>query len=307
MISRLYVFRDNASYKAAKSLRMVPIILIMILLAVAFLFPIFIVFTNSFMESFEIITRYTHVLRPGNILHARPQNDVIHFVRLTLIPAFASFGQYVTLLFDSPEYLARFWNSVALALPIVIGQAIISAPAAYAFEMTKFRYKEVVYFIYIVVMLMPLQVALVPNFLMADMMGLRESRLAIILPGMVNPFGVFIMRQFLRGLPRDYIEAAQVDGAGHMRVIMLIVAPLFKPALAALMMLVFVENWNLVEQPRIFLDLAQQPLSLYLAQMAQANLDIIFAASFFYLLPPVLVFLYGQEFMVEGIQLSGIK
>jgi len=259
------------------------------------------------MGSFEIVTRYTHIVRAGNMLHTLPENEAIHFVRLTLIPGFVTLGQYASLLFGNPEYLGRFWNSVALALPIIIGQVVISAPAAYAFELSSFRRKETVYFIYVVVMLMPLQVALVPNFLMADWLGIQESRLAIILPGMVAPFGVFIMRQFLRGLPRDYIEAAQMDGAGHIRVVAMIITPLFKPAFAALMMLTFVENWNLVEQPRIFLDTLQQPLSVYLAQMAVANPDMIFAASFFYLLPPVLVFLYGQEHMVEGIQLSGIK
>ena len=290
-----------------KALFKLPIILIMSALAVAFLLPIFIVFTNSFMGGFEIVTRYTHIVRPGNMLHTQPENDIIHFVRLTLIPSFASLGQYASLLFGHLEYLGRFWNSVALALPIIIGQVVISAPAAYAFELSHFRRKEIVYFVYIVVMLMPLQVAVVPNFLMADWMGIQESRLAIILPGIVNPFGVFIMRQFLRGLPHEYIEAAQMDGAGHIRVVATIITPLFKPAVAALMMLTFVENWNLVEQPRIFLDELSEPLSVYLAQMAAENLDMIFAASFFYMLPPVLVFLYGQEHMVEGIQLSGIK
>ena len=290
-----------------KALRKFPVILALFALATAFLFPIFIVFTNSFMSGFEIVTRYTHIVRAGNMLHTLPGNEIIHFVRLTLIPGFVTFSQYTSLLFGHAEYLSSFWNSVALALPIIIGQVVISAPAAYAFELSRFRYKEIVYFIYIVVMLMPLQVALVPNFLMADWMGIQESRLAIILPGMVNPFGVFIMRQFLRGLPRDYIEAAQVDGAGHIRIVATIVTPMFKPAFAALMMLTFVENWNLVEQPRIFLDILQQPLSVYLAQMALTNPEMIFAASFFYLLPPVLVFLYGQEHMVEGIQLSGIK
>jgi len=276
----------------------------MSVLAAVFLFPIFIVLTNSFMGMFEITTRFTHVVRPGNIIFV---DGPVHFVRLTLIPDFVSLSQYGNLFFGHPRYIARFWNSVALALPIVVGQAVISAPAAYAFEMSRMRRKEIIYFIYIVVMLMPLQVALVPNFLMADRLGLLDSRLAIILPGMVNPFGVFIMRQFLRGLPRDYIEAAQADGAGHFRALYFVVTPLFKPAFAALMMLSLVENWNLVEQPRIFLQAAQEPLSVYLAQMAAANLDMIFAASLFYLLPTVLVFLYGQEYMVEGIQLSGIK
>jgi len=276
----------------------------MVTLAVVFLYPIFIVFTNSFMGLFEITARFTHHVRPGNAIFV---NGNFHFVRLTLIPDFVSLRQYGVLFFGHPRYLARYWNSIALALPIVLGQAVISAPAAYAFEMSRLRRKEIIYFIYIVVMLMPLQVALVPNFLMADRLGILDSRLAIILPGMVNPFGVFIMRQFLRGLPRDYVEAAQADGAGHLKALCFIVAPLFKPAFAALMMLSFVENWNLVEQPRIFLQAVQEPLSVYLAQMATANLDMIFAASLFYLLPTVLVFLYGQEHMVEGIQLSGIK
>jgi len=277
---------------------------VMAALAVVFLYPIFIVLTNSFMGLFEITTRFTHHVRPGNAIFV---DGGFHYVRLTLIPDFVTPRQYGVLFFGHPRYLARYWNSIALALPIVLGQAVISAPAAYAFEMSRLRRKEVIYFVYIVVMLMPLQVALVPNFLMADRLGILDSRLAIILPGMVNPFGVFIMRQFLRGLPRDYVEAAQADGAGHFKTLFLIVTPLFKPAFAALMMLSFVENWNLVEQPRIFLQAVQEPLSVYLAQMAAVNLDMIFAASLFYLLPTVLVFLYGQEYMVEGIQLSGIK
>jgi len=276
----------------------------MAVVAFVFLFPVLIVFTNSFMSGFEIVTRYTPFVRPGNVHFAA---DGIHFVRFTLIPDFVSFGQYFALLFGHPAYLGRFWNSVALAVPIVVGQLLISAPAAYAFEMSRNRFKEAVFLLYIIVMLMPLQVTLVPNFIMMDWLGFAESRWAIILPGMVNPLGVFIMRQFLRNLPRDYTESAQIDGAGVLRVFFLVIAPLFKPAFAAVMMLAFVENWNLVEAPRIFLDAAREPLSIYLAQMADANLDMIFAASFFYLLPCVLVFMYGQEFMIEGIQLSGIK
>jgi len=273
-------------------------------LALVFLFPVAIIFTNSFMGSFEIFTRFTHNIRPGNYLHA---DETFHFVRLTLVPDFVSFGQYMSLLFGHVTYLARYWNSIFLVVPILLGQLLISAPAAYAFEMSRFRFKEWVFVVYIVVMLMPLQVTLVPNFLMADWLGILNSRWAIILPGMVNPFGVFIMRQFLRNLPKDYTEAAQTDGAGHVRALAFVIAPLFKPALAAIAMLTFVENWNLVEAPRVFLDAAREPLSLYLAQMATGNSYMIFAASFLYLLPCVLVFLYGQEFMVEGIQLSGIK
>ncbi|MCL2415835.1 MAG: carbohydrate ABC transporter permease, partial [Defluviitaleaceae bacterium] len=284
--------------------RKIMLLLIMTFFALAFLAPILVVFTNSLMSTFEIVNRYTHLIQPGNSFFA---TDEIHFVRVTLIPDFATLQQYISMFFGHPQYLERFWNSIALAVPIVIGQAIVSAMAAYAFEMSRFRFKEGVYFIYIVVMLLPLQVTLVPNFIMAGWVGLHGSRLAIILPGIFSPFGVFIMRQFLKNMPRDYIEAAQIDGAGHFKALFLIIVPLFKPAFAALTMLTFVENWNLVEQPRLFLEMAQEPLSVYLAQMASQNIDIIFAASFFYLLPCVLIFLHGQESMIEGIQLSGIK
>jgi len=279
-------------------------LIIMSVLAVLFILPILVVFTNSFMSGFEIVNRYTPLTRPGN-MHFVDEN--VHFARITLIPNFATLRQYAALFFGHPQYMSFFWNSVALVTPIVLGQVLISFPAAYAFEMSHFKYKEAVFFIYIVVMLLPLQVTLVPNFIMADWLGIHGSRLAIILPGILSPFGVFLMRQFLRNMIKEYVEAAQIDGAGYLGTLVMVVAPLVKPAIAALMLLSFVENWNLVEQPRIFLTALQEPLSLYLAQMAGQHLDMIFAASFFYLLPCVLIFLLGQDAMVEGIQLSGIR
>jgi len=277
---------------------------VLIVLAALFILPVLIVFTNSFMSEFEIFSRYTHEVRPGNIYDAM---DGVHYVRFTLVPDSVSFGQYFRLFFDSPTYIGRFWNSVALALPVVFGQILISAPAAYAFETSRFQHKEKLYFVYILIMLLPLQVTLVPNFIMADWLGLLENRAAVILPAAVNPFGVFLMRQYLRGLPPDYIEAAQIDGASHLRIIYSVIMPMFKPALAALIILTFVNNWNIVEQAIIFLTPAQEPLSVYLGGMAGRHLDMIFAASFFYLLPPILMFLYWKEHMVEGIALSGIR
>ena len=291
-----------------KDLWKMPTILLLAFMAAVFLTPILVVFTNSFMSVFEIVNRYTHLVRAGNIFYStETATGVIHYVRITLIPYFASFEQYISLFFDHPRYIGRFWNSVALAVPIVIGHLLISAPAAYAFHFSRLRFKEGVYFTYIIIMLVPLQVALVPNFIMAGWLGLMENRLAIILPAIVNPFGVFLIRQFLYGLTMDHFEAAQIDGAGHIRILVSVVAPMFKPALASLAILSFIENWNLVEQPLIFLTAAQEPLSVYLSQMANHHLDLIFAASFFYLLPTLLLFLFWKEHMVEGIMLSGVK
>jgi len=269
-----------------------------------FVAPVLIVFTNSLMDGYEIVNRYTHSVLPGNMHEA---SGGIHYVRFTLIPDHVSLDQYLRLFFSNPAFLSRFWNSVALALPVVLGQVLISVPAAYAFEMSNLRHKEKLYFVYIVIMLLPLQVTLIPNFIIADMMGILGTRAAVILPAALNPFGVFIMRQYLRGLPRDYIEAAQIDGASHIRIIFAVVVPVLKPAVAALIILIFVNNWNIVEQAIIFLTAAQVPLSVYLAGMAENNLDLIFAASFFYLLPPLLMFLYWKEHLEEGISLTGIR
>ena len=287
-----------------RRVRTILIFAALIFLAALFVIPVLVVFTNSFMSEFDIVNRYTYTVGPGNIYEAV---DGINYVRLTFIPDFVSLGQYFKLFFDNPDYLGKFWNSVALALPVVLGQVLISAPAAYAFEMSRYRHKEKIYFVYMVIMLLPLQVTLVPNFIVAGWMGLLETRAAVILPAALNPFGVFLMRQYLRGLSTEYIEAAQIDGASHMRIIFHVVMPMFKPALAALVILTFINNWNIVEQAIIFLTPLQEPLSVYLASMAANNMEMIFAASFFYLLPPLLMFLYWKEHMIEGIALSGLK
>jgi len=278
---------------------------VLVLLSGIFLFPIIITAVNSFMSPFEIVSRYTSIITAANGFDT---TGPLHFVEMSLIPGFVSFKQYFQLLFGSPLYLGLFWNSVKITLPIVVGQLLISVPGAYAFELSKFKYKEAVFFVYIVVMLMPLQVVLVPNYIMAGFLGLKESYLAIILPGVFNPFGVFLMRQYLKGLPKEYIEAAKIDGAGHLQILSYIIAPMVKTAAAALIILTFVEYWNLVDQAIVFIKEArQEPLSAYLSRFAEGGLDMVFAASCFYMLPTVLIFLYGQENIVEGIQLSGMK
>ena len=278
---------------------------ILTIMAILFLIPVLVTLTNSLMSSFEIINRYTFDITPSNGFRAA---GFIHYVEISLIPEFVTFKQYLKLLFDSPFYIGLFWNSVIITVPIVAGQLLISVPAAYAFELSKFKYKEAIFFIYIVVMMMPLQVVLVPNFLTAEFLRINGTSFSIILPGLLNPFGVFLIRQSLKGLPREYIEAARVDGAGNLTIIISIIRPMITSAAAALVVLTFVEYWNVVDQAVVFIkDIAAEPLSVYLSRLGNENIDMIFAASCFYMFPPLLIFLFGHDNMVEGIQLSGIK
>ncbi|KIL40153.1 sugar ABC transporter permease [Gordoniibacillus kamchatkensis] len=283
------------------------LIAVLAALAAAFLFPLALTFTNSFMSAAEISDNYA-ALSASLSDSSGPSSDGSAYVNLKWIPDIATLSQYYSVLVKQPQYLFMFWNSVNIVLPIIAGQIAVASLAGYAFSFLRFRFREPLFFTYIVTMLMPFQVTLVPNFIVADKLGLLNSHLAIILPGIFNAFGVFLLRQFMMFIPVSYIEAARVDGASHLFIFAKIVMPMCRSGIAALAILVFVDNWNMVEQPLVFLrDAIKQPLSVYLSVIDEAALGIAFAASALYMIPLILVALYAEKDLVEGIQLSGIK
>jgi multiple sugar transport system permease protein len=157
-------------------------------------------------------------------------------------------------------------------------------------------------------MMMPFQVTLVPNYIILKKLNLLGTYWSIILPGIFTTFGVFLLRQFMMYIPDEYCEAAKIDGAGYLRTFYCIILPQCKGALVSLAILVFVDNWNMVEQPLIFLkDEGMYPLSIFLSMINSDDIGIAFACGFLYMLPTLLIFLYGENHFVEGIQLSGIK
>jgi multiple sugar transport system permease protein len=276
---------------------------VLILLALLFAAPLLLTVTNSFMSESEIRSNYNMV---GSGTAAAGGEAV--FANLKLIPDVITLKQYYTVLFKRLQFLYMFWNSAAIVLPIVFGQLLVASMAAYAFAKLEFKGREKLFYLYIVVMLMPFQVTLVPNYLIAERLGLTGSILSIILPGIFSTFGVFLLRQFMTYIPDAYTEAARVEGAGHWTVFTRIALPMTKTGLAALTILVFIDNWNMVEQPLIFLqDMGKQPLSVFLAEINAGERGIAFAASVIYMVPMLLVFLYGEDYLVQGIQLSGIK
>lgn len=268
-----------------------------IVIVVAYMMPLIITFTNSFMGSREVENNYS----TGSL-------GIDEYVDMDVVPKKATLSQYAALLFDSPVYLHMFWNSVKLVAPIVLGQILVSAPAAYALTVLKFRGKEGLFFLYMIVMLLPLQVTLMPNYIVADWMNITDSYLAIILPGIFNPLGVFLLRQFMKSMPDAYIEAAKMDGAGHGKIFLWVVLPMVKHGIAAVAMLTLLDYWNLVDQAVIFIQNSEaQPLSIFLAKINSGELGIAFAGSCFYALPVLLVLLYGQEYLKNGIAITGLK
>ncbi|PUA38143.1 sugar ABC transporter permease [Paenibacillus elgii] len=276
----------------------------MAVIAAVLLMPIVITFTNSLMTEWEIGSNYGLI---GKMNDAAAGN-ANRFVNLKLPPDLASLEQYASVLVLDSSFLRMFWNSVFLVVPIIAGQSVVGALAAYAFAKLRFRGRDALFLVYVLTMLMPFQVTLVPNYMMADKLGLLNSPSAVIWPGVFAAFGVFMLRQFALHIPFSYIEAAKMDGAGHVRIFSEIIVPMLKPGLGALVVLLFADYWNMVEQPLIFLDDPfKQPLSVYLSKVREGERGIAFAASMLYMTPMVLLFLYAETYFIEGIELSGIK
>lgn len=271
--------------------------IIFLFITIIYMIPLLVTLTNSFMSSKEVERNYS--------VDSLSNEE---YVEMNFVPEKVTLSQYGRLLFESPVYLNMFWNSVKITIPIVIGQILISSLAAYAFTILEFKGKEILFFLYIIVMLLPLQVTLLPNYIVADWFDITDSYLAIILPGIFNPFGVFLLRQYMKSMPDGYIEAAKIDGAGHGRIFLSIILPMMNPGIAALAMLTLIDYWNLIDQAVIFIQEAERlPLSTFLAQVNNGEVGMAFAGSCFYAVPVLLVLFYGQGHLKEGIAITGMK
>ena len=274
------------------------------LFAVVFLLPTVLTITNSFMSQSELDANYGVIFRGAS--QSGGSSFVSDTVNLKFIPDRVSFSQYMTVLLRSPDYLLKFWNSVILVIPIVILQVGVASLAAYSFTRYQGRVKNFVFFFYIILMLMPYQVTVVPNYLVADWTGLLNTRWSIIFPGAFAPFSVFLLTKFMRRIPVSLIEAARLDGASEWQVFKSVCLPQCRSALYSIAILVFIDYWNMVELPIILLqDSTQQPLSVYLSTINAGEVGVAFAVAVVYMVPPLLLFLHGEEALVEGITHSG--
>lgn len=271
--------------------------------AILFLMPIILTITNSFMSASEISANY------GSVFATSESGGKVYIsekVNLKFIPDMVSFSQYITVLFKSPDYLLKFWNSVILVGPIVVFQLLTASLASYGFARYTGKLRQIVFFSYIILMLMPYQVTLVPNYLVSDWLNILDSYWAIWLPGIFSPFAVYLLTKFMKRIPHSVVEAAQIDGAGEWQIYRRICLPLCKGALCSAAILVFIDYWNMVEQPLILLtDTETHPLSVFLSKINKGEIGLAFAVATIYMVPSLLVFLYGEEYLVDGITYQG--
>lgn len=274
-------------------------VLILGLLAFTVLWPLWFTVGGALMASDEL----TAALGPALLDTADGGYAV-----WTILPSWPTLQPLAELLLDTPQFFSVFWNTCLLAFAQIAGQLVVAAPASWAFAKLRFAGRRFLLLGYIALMVLPFQVLMVPNYLIATRLGIYDTPLSVILPGVFSAFPVFIMTRSFQDVPNELLEAAKLDGATAWQIFWKIGVPLGYAGIFAALVLNFIEGWNAVEQPLLFLkSQSNWPLSMYMNDIVTDNLGIAMAASLLSLIPAMLVFLYGQTYLELGIQAGGIK
>lgn len=227
------------------------------------------------------------------------------FVRSFLSPGGVTFQYYYDVFLASPKYLFRFWKSIGMAVCIAAGQLLISVFAGFGFAKYKFPGRNFLFFLLMILMTLPVQVTLVPDFIMLGYMNLLNTYAALILPSIIVPLGTFILTQSFKSVPDTVLDAAMLDGCGVLRMLFYVVSPMNKSGLVCVLLLSFLDAWNMVEQPIVFLDSGYDyPLSVFLTRMNGQNIGVLCTCGVLAALPVVLLFLYYDRELTEGVTLS---
>jgi sn-glycerol 3-phosphate transport system permease protein len=264
--------------------------LILIVTSLAVLFPIYWMFVESIQSNESIFSTSLHIL---------PQEwHWSNFVQAWEAQPFAIF----------------FVNSIVSNALIVLAQLITSSMAAYALVFLPLKGKRVLFFSILLAMMIPMQATFIPVYLILSKMHMINTYGSLVLPFVASAFGIFLLRQAFLSVPKDMIHAARIDGATEFRILWSIVLPNAKPALVTLVLLNFVWHYNSLFWPLVATNTTDMrvipvALSYFLTQEAGQNLqwNLLMAADLFSILPVILIFLFGQRYIVRGIANSSVK
>ena len=204
-----------------------------------------------------------------------------------------------------------FFNSFYIVAFSILGGLSIASLAAYAFAKIDFAGKGFIFLLFLSSMMIPGQVTIIPRFMLFKTIGLYNSLWAIILPSWFAATAIFMLRQFFIGLPNDLMEAAKIDGAGHLRIFAQILLPLTRSAMVSLIILSFISSWNEYLSPLIFLAKTEkftvaQAIRWYMLDEAKQH-DLTMAAATSSIIPVAILFIACQKHFVEGIATAGVK
>ncbi len=204
-----------------------------------------------------------------------------------------------------------FINSIVVAAVTVAGTCFTSALSGFIFAKYEFRFKKLLFMLILCTMMIPFQVIMIPLYLICAKLNIINTLYALILPGMVSGFGIFLCRQFIEEIPNELLEAARMEGASEFQVFLRIIVPNIKPTLSALAIFTFVAKWNDYQWPLIVLsdtDKMTLPLALKFFESSQiSDLNATMSASVIIIIPVIVIFLIFQKQFIEGMTISGIK
>ena len=232
---------------------------------------------------------------------------------LTVIMSFSAEGQpslqgYADLLLDCFVFYPMFWNSVLYAAAITIVQLAVIIPCAFGFSQAKFKGKSVLFVFYIILMMMPLQVTILPNYIGLRDMGLIDTPLGMILPMIFSPFGVVVMHQYMKNIDSSVIEATRLETNSIFRVLFTSVIPQLRVCIFAVVLFVFADCWNMVEQPMLFLkDDSLNPLSVFITSAQNYEGQVLFPAAVIFLIPVLILYLFFNEHLEKGLTLGELS
>ncbi|GMA15323.1 carbohydrate ABC transporter permease (plasmid) [Deinococcus metallilatus] len=230
----------------------------------------------------------------------------------SLLPSRLDFSAYDHVLTSSVPFLTMYWNSFKIALLTTAGVLLNCSMAAFAFSRLNFRGRETLFSILLLGLMVPAGLVVIPVYLGLSRLHLLDTGAALVLPALASSFGVFMLRQFMLGQPRELEEAAAVDGAGQWTVFTRISLPQLAPALSALGIITFTASWNNYMGPLIFLkswDKMTLPIGISILQgfLGSGSLAVVMAAVTMAILPLLVVFLIAQRYIIEGLAMSGVK
>lgn len=214
--------------------------------------------------------------------------------------------------FTALPFARAYWNSFYIAAIVVSSQLLTCSMAGYAFARIKFPGRDTIFIVFLATLMIPQQITIIPTYLIMRDLGWLDTHLALIVPSaLFSAFGVFLLRQFIKGLPEELEESAILDGANRWRIYWQIIIPLIKAPLAALAIFSFLGQWNNFFVPNIFLSTPEKfTIPLLLNQfrgLYVTDWTLMMAAATIAVIPLLVVYLIGQRYIIEGVALTGLK
>lgn len=241
----------------------------------------------------------------------KTSTDILREFPPRLIPSTFMISNYSTAINSMP--FGRFYlNSLIVACSVTILQLLTSSLAAFAFARLRFRGRNAIFFLYLIGLMIPFPVLLLPNFLIIRQLGWFDKYLALIVPPAFSAFSIFLLRQYYRGLPMEYDEAARIDGASSLRIWWSVILPNSTPVLAALGVFTFLGSWNDFLWPLIVTNsqnMRTLPVGLSTFQgQFTVRWELLMAASVVALIPVLIVYFFAQNWIIRGLSVSsGLK